>query len=61
LEAGSAPKAKGKTGGTIGQAAEDVDEATEVATSFGMFWRRGAVEWTPKPRVLGMQQIGATR
>jgi len=31
-----------------------------IVSSFGMFWRREAVEWTSTPKVLGMQQIGAT-
>lgn len=32
----------------------------EIVSSFGMFWRREAVEWLATPRLLGMQQIGAT-
>lgn len=32
----------------------------EIVTSFGMFWRRGAVEWVATPKLLGMQEIGAT-
>jgi hypothetical protein len=31
----------------------------EIITSFGMFWRREAVEWVSTPKILGMQQIGA--
>jgi hypothetical protein len=38
----------------------DEEEQYEVISSFGMFWRRDAIEWGPNPRLLGMQQIGAT-
>lgn len=30
-----------------------------VVSSFGMFWRKDAVEWSATPKLLGMQQIGA--
>jgi hypothetical protein len=30
-----------------------------VVSSFGMFWRREAIEWSSNPKILGMQQIGA--
>jgi len=30
-----------------------------VISSFGMFWRREAVEWTATPKLMGMQQLGA--
>jgi hypothetical protein len=42
---------------------EESDEAEaqyDIVSSFGMFWRRGAIQWGPTPRLLGMQQIGAT-
>ena len=35
------------------------EEQYEVISSFGMFWRREAVEWTSNPKILGMQGIGA--
>ena len=39
---------------------EEEDEVQyEVISSFGMFWRREAIDWVPKPKILGMQQIGA--
>lgn len=38
---------------------EEFEEQYEIVTSFGMFWRRDAVEWIPTPKLLGMQQIGA--
>ena len=39
---------------------EETEEQYDIVTSFGMFWRRGAVEWVATPRLLGMQQIGST-
>jgi len=39
---------------------EDSEEQYDIVTSFGMFWRREAVDWNASPKLLGMQQIGAT-
>jgi hypothetical protein len=39
---------------------EEEEEQYEIVTSFGMFWRRNAVEWVATPKLLGMQEIGAT-
>jgi hypothetical protein len=39
---------------------EETEEQYEIVTSFGMFWRRIAVEWTNTPKLWGMQDIGAT-
>lgn len=39
---------------------EEFEEQYEIITSFGMFWRKEAVEWIATPKLLGMQQIGAT-
>ena len=39
---------------------EEIEEQYEIVTSFGMFWRRNAVEWMATPKLLGMQEIGAT-
>lgn len=36
------------------------EEQYEIITSFGMFWRKEAIEWIATPKLLGMQQIGAT-
>jgi hypothetical protein len=36
------------------------EEQYDIISSFGMFWRKDAVEWIPSPKLLGMQQIGAT-
>lgn len=42
---------------------EDIEEEDEVQhpviSSFGMYWRREAVEWTSNPKLLGVEQIGA--
>src|SRR5260370_2535602 len=39
---------------------EESEEQYAIVTSFGMFWRRNAIEWSAMPKLLGMQQIGAT-
>lgn len=39
---------------------EESEEQYDIVTSFGMFWRKDAVEWVATPKLLGMQQIGAT-
>jgi hypothetical protein len=39
---------------------DETEAQYEIVSSFGMFWRREAVEWIATPRLLGMQQIGAT-
>jgi len=39
---------------------EDDEPQYDIVTSFGMFWRRSAVEWIATPKLLGMQEIGAT-
>lgn len=39
---------------------EESEEQYDIVSSFGMFWRKDAVEWTATPKLLGMQQIGAT-
>ena len=39
---------------------EESEEQYEIVTSFGMYWRRNAIEWNASPKLLGMQQIGAT-
>lgn len=38
---------------------EEEEPQYEIVTSFGMFWRKDAIEWVPTPKILGMQQIGA--
>jgi len=39
---------------------EESEEQYEIVTSFGMFWRKDAIDWIATPKLLGMQQIGAT-
>ena len=39
---------------------EDSEEQYDIVSSFGMFWRREAIQWSASPKLLGMQQLGAT-
>ena len=39
---------------------EEEEEQYAIVSSFGMFWRREAIEWVATTKILGMQQIGAT-
>ena len=39
---------------------EETEPQYDIVSSFAMFWRREAVKWLATPRLLGMQQIGAT-
>lgn len=39
---------------------EETEEQYEIVTSFGMFWRKEAIEWSPTPKLFGMQNLGAT-
>lgn len=39
---------------------EASEEQYDIVSSFGMFWRRCAIQWTATPRLLGVQQLGAT-
>jgi len=39
---------------------DELEDQYEIITSFGMFWRKEAIEWVATPKLLGMQQIGAT-
>jgi hypothetical protein len=39
---------------------EETEEQYEIVTSFGMFWRRSAVEWIATSELWGMQEIGST-
>lgn len=44
----------------LDEGAEMEEEQYAVVSSFGMFWRREAVDWTSSPKLLGKQQLGAT-
>lgn len=39
---------------------EESEEQYEIVSSFGMFWRRDAIQWIATPKLLGMQQLGST-
>jgi len=39
---------------------EETEDQYALVSSFGMFWRRDAIEWVATPKLQGMQQIGAT-
>lgn len=41
------------------EAAEVAEPETGALRAFGMFWERGRVEWSGKPRILGQQSEGA--
>jgi len=40
-------------------AIDEEEDQYAIVSSFGMFWRREALEWCASPKLLGMQQIGA--
>jgi hypothetical protein len=37
-------------------ASEEEEKQYEIITSFGMFWRKEAIDWSPTPKLLGMQR-----
>jgi hypothetical protein len=39
---------------------EESEAQYEIISSFGMFWRRDAVQWVASTKLLGVQQLGAT-
>lgn len=39
---------------------DESEEQYDIISSFGMFWRRDAIQWIATPKLLGMQQLGAT-
>ncbi len=39
---------------------DESEEQYDIVSSFGMFWRRSAVQWVATPKLLGVQQLGAT-
>jgi len=54
-----APPVKGKLTPTV-EESDESEEQYDIVTSFGMFWRRDAIQWAATPRLLGMQQLGAS-
>jgi len=43
----------------IDEEEDEVECSERIITSFGMYWRRDAIEWKRKPKLLGVQQLGA--
>ncbi len=57
--AGAALSTKEKLTPTV-EESEESEEQYEIVSSFGMFWRRAAIQWAATPKLLGMQQLGST-
>lgn len=55
----TAPVSKQKLTPTVDES-DDSEEQYDIVSSFGMFWRREAIQWSASPKLLGMQQLGAT-
>lgn len=51
--------AKAKLTPTV-EESEESEAQYEIISSFGMFWRRESVQWIASPKLLGVQQLGAT-
>ncbi len=60
LAKNAAPGPLTKEPDTEKTAPEEEEEQYAIVSSFGMFWRRESIEWVATPKILGMQQIGAT-
>lgn len=58
-KATGAPVAKAKLTPTV-EESEESEAQYEIISSFGMFWRRESVQWLASPKLLGVQQLGAT-
>lgn len=50
---------KGRLTPTVEESGE-TEEQYRIVSSFGMFWRRDSIRWTRNPKLLGVQQEGAT-
>lgn len=57
--AASALPVKEKLTPTVDESDES-EEQYDIVSSFGMFWRRNSIQWGASPKLLGMQQLGAT-
>lgn len=53
------PTEKEKLTPTV-EESDETEEQYDIVSSFGMFWRRDAVQWVATPKLLGMQQLGST-
>lgn len=42
------------------EASSEIEDQYDIVTSFGMFWRKDAIQWKATPKILGMQQIEST-
>lgn len=58
-KAAGTPVAKAKLTPTV-EESEESEAQYEIISSFGMFWRRDSVQWLASPKLLGVQQLGAT-
>ncbi|KAB2896087.1 MAG: hypothetical protein F9K31_13885 [Dokdonella sp.] len=54
-----ATKGKEKLTPTVEESGEH-EAQYDIITSFGMYWRRSAIQWVSTPKLLGVQQLGAT-
>ncbi len=59
LAAPTACVAKEKLTPTV-DGSEYLEEQYDIVSSFGMFWCRDSIQWAASPKLLGMQQLGAT-
>ena len=57
--AAAQPPVKEKLTPTV-EESEESEEQYDIVSSFGMFWRRDSIQWGASPKLLGMQQLGAT-
>lgn len=55
---GLSAKKKGRT--SVSAKEDESVETGGIIQAFGMFWRREWVEWNAKPKLMGVQQEGAT-
>lgn len=59
MRAAASPQVKDKLTPTV-EESDESEEQYEIVSSFGMFWRRDCIQWAATPKLLGMQQLGAT-
>ncbi|MFO1355230.1 MAG: winged helix-turn-helix domain-containing protein [Gammaproteobacteria bacterium] len=55
----ASPLPKAKLTPTV-EESDESEAQYEIISSFGMFWRRDAVQWAATTKLLGVQQLGAT-
>lgn len=55
----SALQIKDKLTPTV-EESDESEEQYDIVSSFGMFWRRDEIQWGATPKLLGLQQLGAT-